>query len=177
MFQTSSKTLLHDPTTFAADAAVQNYICVAMMALILWEHAVTLREEIHFMWRWKLSPVTVLFNINRYGVLLYGALSIAAGFVHSPKSCEFATRATETMVLLLMLIFGICSALRAYVLWNRNLPLFMVVFALNLVPVAANLYLYSTVRPMTTPVAVAACTSYMPLTSQQQIRSERTISK
>ncbi|GJE96198.1 hypothetical protein PsYK624_123920 [Phanerochaete sordida] len=83
MFQTSSRTVLRDSRTFADEAAVQNYVCVAMMALILWEHAITLREEVSCMWQRKLSVVTVLFTVNRYGVVLYGALAIAAGLVQS----------------------------------------------------------------------------------------------
>lgn len=110
------------------------------------------------------------------------------------------------MVLWLMLMFGskdalprccywhwlmhfpiVCSALRVYVLWNKDILLFMGVLALNLVPVAANLvcipywvgnrplltqyqYLYSQVMPKVTGVPFAACISFMPLPGHEQIR-------
>ncbi|EKM58487.1 uncharacterized protein PHACADRAFT_140452 [Phanerochaete carnosa HHB-10118-sp] len=190
MFQTSSKTVLTDPGTFAGDAAVQNYVCAAMMTLILWDHVITLSGEIRFIWRRKLSLVTALFIINRYGVLVYGALAIATEFVDGQAvrplainqdflhtahviyhSCTYLTRVTETMVLLLMLLFGICSALRTYALWNKNLQLFLVVLTLNLIPFGANLYLYISVTPITTRVTTTvSCLSYMPLTGHEQIQ-------
>ncbi|KIP10469.1 hypothetical protein PHLGIDRAFT_230800 [Phlebiopsis gigantea 11061_1 CR5-6] len=69
-----------------------------------------------------------------------------------------------------MLMFGICSALRVYVLWNKDIILFSSVLALNLVPVVANLYLYSFVRPKLTSISFAPCVSYMPLSGHEQIR-------
>ena len=49
--------------------------------LILYEHAITLDDEIEFMWKRKLSPVTGLFIANRYSALLYGVLALTTGFV------------------------------------------------------------------------------------------------
>ncbi|EKM58486.1 uncharacterized protein PHACADRAFT_182807 [Phanerochaete carnosa HHB-10118-sp] len=136
MFQTSSKTVLTDPGTFANDAAVQNYVCVAMMTLILWEHVITLPEEIHFIWRRRLSRSTVLFIINRYGVLLYGALAIATEFADGQALMHehsHNTPAANTDHLL------VCSALRASALWNKNLQLFLAVLTLNLIPFGVNI--------------------------------------
>lgn len=81
----------------------------------------------------------------------------------------------------------VCSALRVYVLWNKDIILFTGVLALNLVPVAANLvcipywvvngplltqyqFLYSKVMPKVTGVPFAACISFMPLPGHEQIR-------
>ena len=58
-------------------------------ALILWEHTITFCEEIQFIWRRGLSAVTVLFVVNRYSVLWYGALNIIAGLVSSTQVCIF----------------------------------------------------------------------------------------
>lgn len=34
-----------------------------------------------FMWQWKISAVTALFMINRYGALAYGVLAVLSGLV------------------------------------------------------------------------------------------------
>ena len=51
------------------------------LALIVYEHAITLHREVVFMWQWKFSAVTALFVINRYGALAYGILAVVSGLV------------------------------------------------------------------------------------------------
>ena len=47
------------------------------------EYLLTLEGEIAFIWRRRISPVGILFVMNRYGALVYGALAIASGYTSS----------------------------------------------------------------------------------------------
>ena len=58
------------------------------VALIVYEHIITLGEEIELIWGRKFSPVSVLFAVNRYGALLYGALAVSAGYVVDHEVCS-----------------------------------------------------------------------------------------
>lgn len=43
----------------------QNYCCISAAALLLYENAITLSDEIEGIWKRKKSAVTVLFVANR----------------------------------------------------------------------------------------------------------------
>ncbi|GJE96196.1 hypothetical protein PsYK624_123890 [Phanerochaete sordida] len=173
MFQTSSTTVLNNPHTWAGEAEVQNYISAALAALALGEHLITIDKEVRYMWRRKPSVAAALFTSNRYGVLFYSILALTTSFVKGLPVCTAITRTTETMIILLMVIFGACSALRAYALWNKTLGLFFVVFALHLGQISVNIFLFRSSTPTNTPIAVASCLSHLHLGRQQQMCGSR----
>lgn len=51
--------------------------------LILYDHALTLQQEITLFWTRRFTVVTVLFFVNRYMTLCYGVLNVVSGFVPS----------------------------------------------------------------------------------------------
>ncbi|KAI0751597.1 hypothetical protein C8Q80DRAFT_1158267 [Daedaleopsis nitida] len=55
---------------------IANYCVNAAYALLVYEHAVTFRQEVELFWRRKAHGATVLFFSNRYLVLAYYTLSI-----------------------------------------------------------------------------------------------------
>ncbi|GJE96192.1 hypothetical protein PsYK624_123850 [Phanerochaete sordida] len=197
---------LHDPNSLASKAAVENYICTSMMALILWEHAITFRSEFFLMWRRNFSVITVLFVVNRYGAISYGIIGIAAAYAKdeavrqlfllylslltrnfssevchakTPRpcccaltvyfSCAFVTRANDVVTSLLELTFGVCSAVRAYAVWNKNMLPSIIILALNLGPLGSNIYLYNFTTPIATHVALPVCVSYLNLGVRQEL--------
>ncbi|GJE90993.1 hypothetical protein PsYK624_071400 [Phanerochaete sordida] len=134
---------------------------------------ITVKKEVEFIWRRKPTRITTLFFVNRYGILLYGALAITAGFVQEHTVCVVVTRATEAVILLLTLVFSICAALRAYVLWNKNWCFSIIVLAMNLAPEGVDIFLYWSSTPTSTPIVIASCVSRLRLGRQQQMRSKR----
>lgn len=52
-----------------------------LAVLILYEHTITFREEIEFIWHRKRSWITLIFVANRYGATAYGILAIASSYV------------------------------------------------------------------------------------------------
>lgn len=76
------------------------------VGLILYEHLLTLHQEVTFIWWRKRSLGTVLFAANRYVALLYSVLTVCANFVHSQSGCHFVSWVQQGAMLLLMLISG-----------------------------------------------------------------------
>ncbi|KIP10467.1 hypothetical protein PHLGIDRAFT_125514 [Phlebiopsis gigantea 11061_1 CR5-6] len=170
MFETSSEPVLSEPLAFVYGATVQNYVNSAILVLILYDHALTLRDEIETIWNRRWSFVTMVFVVNRYGTLVYGILAMASSFVSGQKSCEILTRATQAMIAILTLAFGVFSALRVYAISSRRILLATTVFALNLIPSGLYIYLFAPSRTVTTPIPVAACLSYIPYSSNLRER-------
>lgn len=55
------------------------------VVLVLYEHIITVHDEIRFIWQRKLSIVAILFYISRYGVMLYAVVNLASGYVEEQK--------------------------------------------------------------------------------------------
>ena len=55
----------------------------ALLVLIFFEHIITTDHEINLFWKRKFSGAVVLFLTNRYIVLAYSALNLAASFEQS----------------------------------------------------------------------------------------------
>ena len=54
------------------------------VALIVYEHLITILQEYKVIWRRKISVPMVLFVINRYGLLTFGLLYLLSTFVWWP---------------------------------------------------------------------------------------------
>ncbi|KAI0685329.1 hypothetical protein BC835DRAFT_1290468 [Cytidiella melzeri] len=93
-------------------------------ALYSFEWLVTLDQEVKYIWTTKWTLSTWIFAVNRYASLVY-----AVGLV-SP---------TLTPNVLF-------SGLRAFALTSRNVWLFLMVFALNMVPFATNMVISISTR-------------------------------
>ena len=52
-----------------------------LTAFIVWEHLITLDQEIRYFWRRKFTGAAVLFMLNRYIVLVLYALNVSAEFI------------------------------------------------------------------------------------------------
>lgn len=54
------------------------YTCLTLLvALAYYDHLLTLRDEVRFIWRRRFSGVAVVFVLTRYGALVNSALVIA----------------------------------------------------------------------------------------------------
>ncbi|EKM58263.1 uncharacterized protein PHACADRAFT_252460 [Phanerochaete carnosa HHB-10118-sp] len=136
---------------------VANYSNVAMLALVIYEHIITLDMEFTYIWRKGTGRgVRLLYSINRYAVLAYAIIGYWSSLV--PKvNCGAVTRLTEVLILLLWTVFGVFSALRIYGLWEKNRYLFALILSLNLVQVVINIYYFSRLVPFASGFWFAPC--------------------
>ncbi|TDL18260.1 hypothetical protein BD410DRAFT_728733, partial [Rickenella mellea] len=60
------------------------YFCLASITILYYDHIVTLPTEIERIWRPKLSPISVIFLLNRY-LTCFGYVPIMFFFFDSPN--------------------------------------------------------------------------------------------
>ncbi|GJE94622.1 hypothetical protein PsYK624_107930 [Phanerochaete sordida] len=90
MFEAPSTIVLAETSTFVGGAVVDSYVSTAIIALVVYDHAITLSDEIAYMWRHKPSAATFSFALNRYSVLAYGVVNFFSDYrkVRCPDPCK-----------------------------------------------------------------------------------------
>ena len=59
------------------------------LALIIWEHIITLDEELTYIWKHEYSSTNALIIVNRYVAVAYGIMSATAGLTSDLKVSHF----------------------------------------------------------------------------------------
>ncbi|KIP02600.1 hypothetical protein PHLGIDRAFT_78912 [Phlebiopsis gigantea 11061_1 CR5-6] len=96
------------------------------LALVVYEYAITVNQELTFIWKRKLTGATALFVANRYLSVLLTIIQIAPSL-------------PIEWYVLLEHKSSIFSALRVYAIWGRNTMFFIAVLLPNMVPFATNI--------------------------------------
>ncbi|KAI0701048.1 hypothetical protein BC835DRAFT_1303840 [Cytidiella melzeri] len=118
-----------------------NYIIYGLVALVVYEHLITVSREVRNVWSRKFSGAAVLFALNRYLLLVY--ILVQNVPVSTSEGCFISLRTFDTIIELQALVSAIFSALRVYAIWNRNLVFPVFIFLLNLVRTVNNIDLYA----------------------------------
>ncbi|CCM04122.1 uncharacterized protein FIBRA_06283 [Fibroporia radiculosa] len=136
------------------------YVGVAVGALVIYDHVITLALEIQLIWRCKATGATLIFFLNRYLLFIYAMSSIlnVINWSTNVVSCRFihntsCAKTDQLRALLynfaniaLPLIVAVFSALRVYALAHTSSMRLVVALAtllLGVVPSGANLYYYT----------------------------------
>ncbi|EKM57582.1 uncharacterized protein PHACADRAFT_91090 [Phanerochaete carnosa HHB-10118-sp] len=109
-------------------------------ALVLYDHLITLDQEIRTVWQQKFSVVSLLIVSTRWTLLFTTASDF---LLYEPLnnvnySCEATYWITKIPDLVGFAHIAVFSALRVCALWNQNYILFIIVFILSLPPVVTN---------------------------------------
>ncbi|THH00151.1 hypothetical protein EW026_g2343 [Hermanssonia centrifuga] len=113
---------------------IEIFLIWSVTALVTYEYVITIHNEITMVWRKKWTIATWLFILNRYLLIAYTLLTVV------PYSAQFS----NLVNLAQFIVFALFSALRAFVIYNFNIPILVLVFLLNIVPVATNIWSTST---------------------------------
>ncbi|PCH45158.1 hypothetical protein WOLCODRAFT_86254, partial [Wolfiporia cocos MD-104 SS10] len=114
--------------------------------LAIYEHAVTISDEVDFIWRYKLTAITILQVANRYTVVLSGIANILA-LAHTHRNFGGDILPYCCMYVVESMSFRGCftdlsaafSAARVYAIGDRQLLLAVITFLLGTMPLATNL--------------------------------------
>ncbi|KAI0628575.1 hypothetical protein C8Q77DRAFT_1067663 [Trametes polyzona] len=137
------------------------FISIAATTLAIYEHLITLRLEVHQIWRRSPPMATVLFVMTRYFMLLnrlfvligfYPVQDLAVSIVH-----PFSEASVSASVLIVVL--SAVGAIRIYALWNRDYRLFAVVMLTGMFPAFANLFFRSASSVYIIPTRFYSCQS------------------
>ncbi|THG94807.1 hypothetical protein EW026_g6731 [Hermanssonia centrifuga] len=121
-----------------------------MTALVAYEHIITLEQERTMIWHRKWTLATWLFIANRYLLIGFIILSVApttSSLLNSGVvgySCAPAQVMGTILDILQEVVYAVFSALRVFALWDRNIPMTLLVLVLTLVPVAVDIFEFST---------------------------------
>lgn len=119
----------------------ENYVNMITSALILYEHLITISQEIEVIWKRSRSLPTALFLLNRYNTLFNASIVILMGLHNT-------TNGTTLMIMNILLnassilaycLIAVFTALRVYALWSNNSRLFIMILIPSLAPAVTSL--------------------------------------
>ncbi|GBE88858.1 hypothetical protein SCP_1402660 [Sparassis crispa] len=127
-----------------------NYCEVAALAVLFYDHMLTLPAEVRFLWTRKFSGATLLFMLNRYITLFGKTILLVTGFSWPNQTdavCAAPVYLVEISTISVYIIVALISALRIYAIWNKDWRLFALVLAVGLAVPAINIYHYANSVP------------------------------
>ncbi|KAI0351317.1 hypothetical protein OH77DRAFT_1524201 [Trametes cingulata] len=139
-------------TAFYDSIFVENCCGFASLSLLIFEYIITFDREVAHFWGRKTTGATVLFLCNRYIPLLVNVVSTIGMAPLSSEGCDVMVHLSPFLIILQYLPWAAFAALRVFALSQRHWPVTTIVLLLSLVPVAINLYLYSTFTSLNDPV-------------------------
>ncbi|KAJ7367377.1 hypothetical protein DFH08DRAFT_837340 [Mycena albidolilacea] len=122
------------------------FVCcsIAAVALLIWDHVITLSSEVRRVWSRKLSGSTVLYACLRYGTLFEKiTVLLLASWYLTPHGCDIAVRVQIAPMMVRTIGYGLFSSLRVLALSERNWHLSISVFLLCLPSVITPAYVYA----------------------------------
>ncbi|KAL1939182.1 hypothetical protein VTO73DRAFT_10223 [Trametes versicolor] len=131
---------------------VEKSSMAGMLALMLYELAITFDREAKFFWNMPFSRTTAIFLLNRYSSLLkypVSMVSYRSTVSETRYACNALVRAGQTLEIIPYFVWAMFSAMRIRAITERNIMLFSLVFVLLCVPVGTNLYLFAISVPDT----------------------------
>ncbi|KAI0339751.1 hypothetical protein BDW22DRAFT_1361352 [Trametopsis cervina] len=144
------------------------YAHCALAGLIAYEHLITFGREIHCIWVPKWNRGTIIFLLTRYSLLGLGVVlfiqdraphgSMFRALFTRPLSCDVTERLYEGFILSICLMICVFSGLRASVIWNRSISVFVIAF--TMLAVSAITYMVLFVNVSSTHVSVRSTTSF-----------------
>jgi len=112
------------------------------LALKLYHHITTVRQEVQYMWGRKWNSVTILFFLNRWITFVWVIVSLAFDLMPLPSipSCKGVTFLQDILELMLSVLWSVFSAVRVYSISGGSGGLATLACVLGLVPVGTNIY-------------------------------------
>lgn len=108
-----------DIESVARAILIQNYAHVFAVAILVYDHIITLVPEMVYIWRSKRIGVKALFLANRYYALLVNIIATVLEFKDfSLEGCKAAMQFRQLSVLLTAVIVAVLLVLRIYALYG-----------------------------------------------------------
>ncbi|RPD80818.1 hypothetical protein L226DRAFT_556694 [Lentinus tigrinus ALCF2SS1-7] len=132
-----------------ATGQIGAYFATAATAVFMYEWMLTFDREVDLFWRRKVTVSSILFLVNRY--LPFVVILIFAPWQNPPTTGKGYMSPMHAARLfgceLIVNLWLVFSALRAYVLSSKGWPVATLVFLLSLAPVGVN-YTYRTSKEL-----------------------------
>ncbi|KAG8763832.1 hypothetical protein FRC11_011501 [Ceratobasidium sp. 423] len=136
---------IHELITAAGHVFLTQHITMAGLALMIWDHSITLQAEISLVWPAKLSPVKVLFLLNRYIPPIFITID-TANLIGSASWLSDKIWILLDIGVELLTVFAatFLIGMRVHILWDNRRDIFLWVSAAWVLHVVANIALVVT---------------------------------
>ncbi|KAJ7253119.1 hypothetical protein C8J57DRAFT_1348847, partial [Mycena rebaudengoi] len=109
------------PFQLVADQQVNHALFLLGLVIPCYDHALTLSEEIRYIWRRPKRPSSYWFFLNRYLALSTNIINTIFTFRPTdPQVCPMFLLVQKIMVILQLLVIYLILALRVFAMYNRN---------------------------------------------------------
>ncbi|TDL23571.1 hypothetical protein BD410DRAFT_787419 [Rickenella mellea] len=129
------------------------YVCLVAITLLYYDHILTLRDEIKHIWRRKLSPISIVFLLNRY-TSFFGYMPIIFFFFNSPRNdhnCRLFAHFPGALNCISQILIGAILVIRAYALYYRQIWVLILTCALGASTVATALWALAVIKDINLP--------------------------
>lgn len=126
------------------------FLALAATVLCCYEHLITFDEEVHCIWRRRISAATILFVVNRYAILALSAASIIGiipwksqpeAYFSQQRICSMVIILVDVGFVLVNLAYAVFAALRMFALYDMSKPIFALVLAVGLMNPCTQIFL------------------------------------
>lgn len=128
---------------YVSDIKTTRYFTVAAAALVLYDYAITMRQEIDTVWRRRVSVISILLMLTRWSLLVTATLMLVPP---SPTTCTSLQTASGAVELIGLATVAILAALRVCAIWHQNWYLFFVVLVPGITPTPIVAFLMAQAR-------------------------------
>ncbi|EGN93844.1 hypothetical protein SERLA73DRAFT_188957, partial [Serpula lacrymans var. lacrymans S7.3] len=145
-----------DTTQSIFETLASNYTTVAFITILLYDHALTLADEIEFIWKQSMSTGKILFLLNRYipEIDLFILMnSYTNEAIHSEKVCLLWFQIDSWLGIFNVVVIDLIMLLRTWALWRRSRIVLVILSTLLVLCIcaAAGATLYASIAVVHEP--------------------------
>ncbi|QRV90284.1 transmembrane protein [Ceratobasidium sp. AG-Ba] len=132
----------------ALDLLATQYVSVAAVGLLFYDHIITFSDEVALIWPAKFGLVKAVFLFNRYFISIWIAVSLClitglATFL-TPLTCRYWLIANVYIELATMQTISFIVAIRVYDIWQSQRLVFFVLGPFWLIHCVADIFIATT---------------------------------
>ncbi|KAF8308398.1 hypothetical protein DL93DRAFT_2159055 [Clavulina sp. PMI_390] len=105
-------------------AIIQTQLCLAAsVSVLVYDYFLTLNDEMRFIWKLRLSPVKILFLVNRYATpvaLCFSIVELSGFFEFNIQVCQLTLFGGGIVLILLSSTWNWLMAIRVHALYSLN---------------------------------------------------------
>jgi len=141
----------------AYDVALNGYIRVLVITLIVYDYFLTFSDEVSCIWMRPKTSTSYLFFVNRY-LTLFGHLALLVGvFPLSNQACSGFLLYRQLLLVVLQVTICAMMSIRVYLLWGRSRMMLFILIGLNVSLLGVAIYSLASEGPRTTTMLIG-CT-------------------
>nr|GAT51864.1 predicted protein [Mycena chlorophos] len=120
------------PATLSRDLAIQDYLHLIGLTVLVYDHLITFGDEVRLLWRRRRTPSANWYFVVRY-LGLAGNIPVAVFSFYSlpDKWCHFYHVGHQIVIIGTQLLAGVVMLLRTYALYNHKRCLLLTLLAVS----------------------------------------------